>query len=63
MTGKHKGSSVWHLEILRQLLSTSIARVHGDEEAHARVQTDQAAISEHKLLFALTDGAQDTVHL
>lgn len=52
-----------YLQVLRQFLTPSVARVHGDEEADSRVQTDQTAISEHKLLLALTNGAQDTVYL
>ena len=52
-----------YLEILRQLLATSISRVHGDEEAYTGIQADQATISKHKLLLALANGAQHTVYL
>lgn len=52
-----------YLQVLRQLLTAGIARIHGDEETHTRVQTNRTAISEHKLLLALTNGAEHTVHL
>lgn len=52
-----------YLEILWELLPASIPRVHSDEEPDTWVQADSAAISENKLLLALTDGTQDTVDL
>lgn len=54
---------VAYLQVLWQLLPASVTRVHGDEKANTGVQADSAAISEHKLLLALTNGTQDTVHL
>ena len=51
------------LQVLRQLLATGVPRVHGDEDADARVQADSAAVGENKRLLALPDGAQDAVHL
>ena len=44
-------------------LSAGVAWVHGDEEAHARVQRDGGAIRENELALALPDGAQHTIHL
>ena len=38
-------------------------RVHGDEEAHARVEADGAAVGEHERPFALPDRRQDAVYL
>ena len=52
-----------HLQVFRQLLSARVTRVHGNEEANARVQRHRGAVCERERLAALPDGIQDAVHL
>ncbi len=62
--GDHHGDTAEErLEVLRQLLAPSVARVHGDEESHTRVQRHIAAIREDERFFALTDRAENAVDL
>ena len=51
-----------HLEVVRQLLSACIARVHGDEHSTGRVQRDLCAFK-YKSLDPLVDCHLDTVDL
>ena len=44
-------------------LPAGVARVHGDEEAHARVEGDCGSVCEHEAALALPDGAQHAVNL
>ena len=62
--GNHHGDpSEQGLQVFRQLLAPSIARVHGDEVADSGIQSHRGAVCEDEGLAALPDGTQHAVHL
>lgn len=50
------------LEVLWQFCAASIARVHGDEDAHRRIQADLLP-KEAEPLLPVSDGILDAFHL